>query len=271
METAKTNTPIMDYWNNASAKWYKTNTPNHEAVKNNPQMGFPLAVYPLIQKYLGNLHNKKVLVPSSGDNVAAFAFHLLDAKVTSCDLAENQLVNAKKIAEANNWDIEFIDQDTMALDKIKDNEYDLVYTSNGAHVWISDMPCMYRNINRVLKMGGYSMFFETNPMSRMFDDTTYEVKIKQHYSDVYIRANDVVPNYLWRTQDFVNAITAGGLVIKEMLEFHSHRDDLPCHNYLYIEPGNAKDIDNWPGDTFDWKNNPWAALPQCLCLCSQKV
>ena len=27
---------------------------------------------------------------------------------------------------------------------------------------------------------------------------------------------------------------------------------------------------NWPGDTFDWKVNPWAALPQCLCVCSQK-
>jgi len=107
-------------------------------------------------------------------------------------------------------------------------------------------------------------------MSRPFDSTTYEVKIKQHYSDVYIRANDTVPNYLWRTQDFVNAITANEFVIKEMLEFHSHKDDLPCHNYLYVDPADATEKSNWPGDTFDWRNNPWAALPQCLCLCSYK-
>jgi len=271
MDVTKLNNPIKDSWNNTSDKWYEKNAPSHEAVKENPQMGFPFEVYPLIQKYLGDIRNKKVLVPSSGDNIAVFAFHLLGAKVTSCDLSENQLNNAKKIAEANNWDIDFIVQDTRTLDKIKDNEYDLVYTSNGAHVWISDMSCMYRNINRVLKKGGHSIFFDTHPMSRPFDSTTYEVKIKQHYSDVHICANDAVPNYLWRTQDFVNAITANGLTIKEMLEFHSHNDDLPCHNYLCIEPDDVKGKNNWPGDTFDWRNNPWAALPQCLCLCSQKV
>ena len=217
------------------------------------------------------MHNKKVLVPSSGDNVAVFGFHLLGAKVTSCDLSENQIENAKKAAIANGWDIEFIVQDTMTLDRIKDNEYDLVYTSNGTHVWISDMPSMYKNINRVLKHGGYSIFFETHPMSRPFDSTTYEVKINKHYSDTHIRANDDTPNYLWRTQDFVNAITVNGLIIKEMLEFHSLREDLICHNYLYVEPDDTKEGNNWHGDTFDWKNNPWAALPQCLCLCSQKT
>jgi len=30
-----------------------------------------------------------------------------------------------------------------------------------------------------------------------------------------------------------------------------------------------KDKYKWHSDTFDWKINPWAALPQCLCLCSQ--
>ena len=263
--------PIKDYWNNCADNWYDKNMSSHEAVKKIPQMGFPIAVYPLTQKYLGNMNNKRVLVPSSGDNVAAFAFHLLGAKVTSCDLSENQIENAKKISKANGWDIEFIVQDTMTLDKILDNKYDLVYTSNGAHVWISDMPSMYKNINRVLKNGGYSIFFETHPMSRPFDSKTYEVKVNKIYSDTHFWANDATPNYLWRTQDFINAITTNGFIIKEMLEFHSQREDLPCHNYLYIEPDDSEAKNNWPGDTFDWKNNPWAALPQCLCLCSQKV
>ena len=263
--------PIKNYWDNCANKWYAKNKPNHEAVKENPQLGFPAAVYPLIRKYLGDLNNKKVLVPSSGDNVAAFGFHLLGAKVTSCDLSENQIYNAKKIAQANNWDIEFIVQDTMNLDKINGNEYDLIYTSNGTHVWISDMPCMYKNIHRVLKQSGYNIFFETHPMSRPFDSTTYEVKINKHYSDVRIQANDTTPNYLWRTQDFVNSIAASGFTIIEMQEFHSQREDLPSHNYLHISSEDAEGKSNWPGDTYDWKNNPWAALPQCLCLCSQKT
>ncbi|MCL1787883.1 MAG: class I SAM-dependent methyltransferase [Defluviitaleaceae bacterium] len=266
----KTTNPIQDCWNQSADNWYVKNAPCHQAVMAQPSKAFPQAVYPLLQKYLGDMRGKKVLVPSSGDNVAAFGFHLLGANVTSCDLSENQLQNAESIAKANGWDITFITQDTMTLDGIPDNTYDLVYTSNGAHVWINDMPRMYQNICRVLKKGGYSIFFETHPMSRPFDSTTYEVKIKQHYADVFVWANDPVPNYLWRTQDFVNAITASGLVIKEMQEFHSQREDLPCHNYLYIAPDDEKGNANWPGDTFDWKNNPWAALPQCLCICSQK-
>jgi glutamyl-tRNA reductase len=39
-----------------------------------------------------------VLVPSSGDNGAVFAFHMLGASVTSADISERQLENAKKLA-----------------------------------------------------------------------------------------------------------------------------------------------------------------------------
>ena len=268
--TTKPN-PIKDCWNNASNDWYNKFNNCHEAVKKHPEKAFPLAVYPLIKKYLGDFQNKKVLIPSSGDNIAAFGFHLLGAKVTSCDLSENQIQNARKIAEANHWDMTFIVQDTITLDKINDNEYDLVYTSNGTHVWINDLSKMYQNIHRVLKKGGHSIFFETHPISRPFDDTTYEMKIKQHYSDIYSHASDEIPNYLWRTQDFINAIAGSGFSIKEMSEFHSHRNDLSCCNYLSIDPNDKNSKSNWPGDTFDWKNNPWAALPQCLCLCSWKA
>jgi SAM-dependent methyltransferase len=267
---------IKNYWNkNASEDsdwdWYLPDNPDRlllvEEIIINPEKGFPAAVYPLIKKYMGDLRGKKVLVPSSGDNIAAFGFHLLGAKVTSCDIAENQLINAKAIADKYNWDIEFICQDSMKLDKIKDSEYDLVYTSNGVHGWIDDLPGMYRNFHRVLKPGGYNIFFETHPMIRPFDNSTYEVKIKKLYENV--GPFDELAEYGWRTQDFVNAVISGEFTIKEMQEFHSVREDLKSHNYLYIKEED-KDNYKWHGDTFDWHNNPWAALPQCLCLYSQK-
>ena len=108
-------------------------------------------------------------------------------------------------------------------------------------------------------------------MIRPFDNTTYDVRIKKHYDDVNAYTNDKTPNYLWRTQDLVNAIATNGFIIKEMLEFNSRQEDLISHNYLYTDPDDFDEKNNWPGDTFDWKNNPWAALPQCLCLCSQKA
>ena len=255
-------------WNNRSDKYFQDSMKDYQMIMENPGRAFPVAVLPLLKKYIGDLHGKKVCVPSSGDNVAVFGFHLLGAKVTSCDIAENQLKNAKLLADKYNLtDIEFICQDSMKLDKIKDGEYDLVYTSNGVHVWIDDLPAMYSNFHRVLKNGGFNIFFETHPMKRPFDDHSYEVKIKKRYEDI---GPDDDLTYAWRTQDFVNAVVSAGFVIKEMQEFHSMRDDLEAHNYLWISEEH-KDRYKWHGDTFDWKVNPWAALPQALCLCSQKI
>jgi len=260
---------IKNNWNNESDEYYQRDIDNYDKIIENPERAFPINLYPLIKKYIGDLHGKKVCVPSSGDNIAAFGFHLLGAKVTSCDIAENQLKNAKILADKYNFkNIEFVCQDSMKLDKIKDDEYDLVYTSNGAHIWIDDLPGMYKNFYRVLKPGGYNIFFETHPMIRPFDNSTYEVKIDRLYENV--GPDDVNdPEYIWRTQDIVNAVISGGFRIKEMQEFHSLREDLTSHNYLHIREEH-KDSFKWHGDTFDWKVNPWAALPQCLCLCSQK-
>lgn len=265
------------YWNSVSLpnsdwSYYQPNNPErlkHVAqIIKIPQLAFPAAMYLLIEKYMGNLRGKKICVPSSGDNTAVFGFHLLGAEVTSCDISENQLKNAKAIADKYSWDIEFICQDSKTLEALKDNTYDFVYTSNGVHVWIDDLPGMYKNFGRILKPGGYNLFFETHPMSRPFDNTTYDVKIKKLYENVGpFVCEDRVPEFDWRTQDFINAIASAGFVIKEMQEFHSVKEDLDMHNYLTINEGSRF---NWPGDTFDWKVNPWAALPQCLCVCSQK-
>ena len=125
------------------------------------------------------------------------------------------------------------------------------------------------NVRRVLKRGGFSIFFDTHPMSRPFDSTTYELRIKKPYEDTGPFGDDV-PEYGWRTQDIVNAVVSSGLTLREMREFHSVREDLHSHNYLYINKRYEGEYE-WTGDAFDWKVNPWAALPQCLCLCSEKT
>jgi ubiquinone/menaquinone biosynthesis C-methylase UbiE len=261
------NEKIKNNWNSYSDEYYESTVPFYEEIIKNPERAFPAAVFPLIKKYMSDLRGKKVCVPSSGDNIAAFGFYLLGASVTSCDFAENQLRHAKIFADKKNWEIEFVCQDSMRLEKVSDGEYDLVYTSNGVHVWINDLPTMYKNFYRILKSSGYNIFFETHPMSRPFDNSTYEVKIKKLYED--IGPHGEIPTYDWRTQDFVNAVASAGFTLKEMQEFHSLREDLEEHNYLFMSEEHKSKY-KWHGDTFDWKINPWAALPQCLCLCSQK-
>jgi len=263
-------TQVKDNWNAWSDTYYEEEHGDKKtvtAIKEDPKRGFPIAFWPVIERFVLDLRGKKVCVPSSGDNVAAFALHLLGAEVTSLDISENQIANAKKIAEANGWDIAFHCADSMDLSVLADDIFDLVYTSNGVHVWISDLPKMYGHIRRILKPGGHYLFFETHPMGRPFDDTTYDIKIKKPYEDV--GPSGEVQTYGWRTMDFVNALIASGLSVCDMQEFHSLREDMTAHNYLYIRE-DAKQKTNWPGDTFDWRNNPWAALPQCLGMACRK-
>lgn len=148
-----------------------------------PMWAFPEKVRPMLQRAFADFRGIRVLVPSSGDNAAAFAFHLLGASVTSADISERQLDNAKRIAAAQGWDIEFVCADSMKLENIKDRAYDLVYTSNGVHTWIGDLGSMHRSFSRVLKPRGRYIMFETHPFIRPFDDSTDEIRLVKDYDD----------------------------------------------------------------------------------------
>ena len=90
---------IRDSWNQrADSAWYqslRTDDKIEELVKE-PASAFHPGLYELVRKYVPDLHGKKVLLPSSGDNHAAFAFALLGAEVTSADISERQLEHARE-------------------------------------------------------------------------------------------------------------------------------------------------------------------------------
>jgi len=64
----------------------------------------------------------------------------MGALVTSSDFAERQLENAADIAHKHGWKINFICDNTMTLEKIESDEYDLVYnqtaSTSGYMTWI---------------------------------------------------------------------------------------------------------------------------------------
>jgi len=258
---------IIDDWNKGSDKYFSNTKFDvlFSALEKDPYKGFPQAMAEMIKEYYPDLKGKKVCVPSCGDNTAVFSFCALGADVTATDISYKQIENARKIAENKNFNVKYHVCDSMKLDEISDNTYDLVYTSNGVHVWINDLNAMYSNIHRILKQGGKYMLFDTHPFGRPFDPQ----KVGKGIFEVVKPYEDLgplgeVPNFHWRIQDYINALIKSGFVINRMEEFHSVIDDIPACNYLFDE----NDINH---DNFDWHNNPWAALPQCLGLCSDKV
>lgn len=241
---------------------------NH--IIKNPANAFHHTTWDMIGKYVPDLRGKKICVPSSGDNHAVFAFTMLGAHVTSCDISENQLANAERMAKKHGWDksIEFICADTMKLEEIPDNEFDFVYTSNGVHVWIDDLPGMYRSIHRVIKPGGVYIMFEIHPFLRPFDD---ELKIKKPYDMTGPFESDIEITFGWRVMDILNALMDSGLAVKHIEEMFAEKDyDWPFWiSYSDIAKGvtaTREQVDRM----HDWRINPVAALPNWISVAAVK-
>jgi SAM-dependent methyltransferase len=259
------NSKTRDSWNRTSDDYYKQHISARvlDILEKDPSRAFPKKVYSIIHSCFPDLRGKRVCVPSSGDNVAVFGFHLLGAKVTSADISERQIYNAQRIAAGKGWDIEFICEDSVDFAQVKSNAYDLVYTSNGVHVWISDVLRMYRNFHRVLHDAGSYIMFETHPFIRPFNDSEPIITVKKPYEE--IGPFGEVPNYAWRVQDILNAAIDADLTIRHLEEFHPETGDLDNWWYKSIEEGEA---DNH--SKFDWRRNPWAVLPQWISFSATK-
>lgn len=258
---------ITEYWNQRSGRYYRewgTEEQISEIIRN-PESAFHPATFSMIKEAFPDLAGKKVCVPSSGDNKAVFAFHLMGAKVTSVDISVKQIENAAAVANTNGWDIEFVCDDTMQLSKVKSNEYDFVYTSNGVHVWINDLHSMYRNIYRILKANGTYILYEIHPFSRPFEDDTTKIIVQKPYDCTGPFGE--VPHYHWRMQDIVNALCASGLTMLHLEEMAAEYSD--SYWFKSAEQRNSmsrEEIDK----LYDWRSNPLAALPAWVSISARK-
>ncbi|MDF2963800.1 MAG: Methyltransferase type 11 [Paenibacillus sp.] len=260
---------IKDKWNEWSNTWYQKKRTDEVITKiiNSPQSAFHRMTYSMIQEAVPDLNGKRVLVPSSGDNHAVYAFHLMGAKVTSCDFSDEQLENAYVIANKHDWDIEFICDDTMQLSKVKSNEYDFVYTSNGVHVWINDLASMYNNIERVLKRNGTYIMFDIHPFMRPFGiKAGTNVTVEKPYD--LTGPFGEIPTFKWRMQDILNAIFSSNLNIRHIEEMYAEDgwfwvDDPTGQGELISE----QELENY----CNWHKNPLAAIPQWLSIEAIKI
>lgn len=260
---------VINEWNQDSdSEWYMSYRTDEviQNIINNPVSVFHNTTWKIIKKAFPTLKNKKICVPSSGDNRAVFAFAVLGAKVTSCDICEKQLKYAQEIANKNDLDINFIVQDTMKISDIKSNEYDFVYTSEGVHVWINDLNSMYCNIARVLKVGGVYINYEIHPFTRPF---AYEdgrpkdknIIIQKPYN--MTGPFDEGVTYHWRMQDIFNAVSSAGLTVKHLEEMQDEKDK---GHFWFYEKERANMTQNEIDEYFDWHKNPLSALPQWFTL-----
>lgn len=257
-------------WDAFSASYLRYNHADKliQRIVDDPSSAFKRVTWAQLQRHLPDLKGKRVCVPSSGDNHAVFAFALLGAQVTSCDISQPQLDAAAKVAEKLKLDITFVQADTMRLDDLPDDHFDLVYTSNGVHVWLNDLPEMYRNVHRILREGGVYIMCDVHPFQRPFGEGC---KVVKPYDLTGPFEDETTITFTWRVQDILNPMADAGLRFIHMEEMQDEKDYvhpfwLPLEdivNGVQVDPAEVDRL-------YDWRENPAMALPAWLCIVCRK-
>ncbi len=255
------------HWDSAALHWKELRDRDQlwRKCPQQPALAFDGGALEMIHTFLGELREKNVCVIGSGDNYAVFALAGMGARVTSTDISEQQLQVAAQRADFLGLDIRFVRADAAALEPIDDAEYDLVCSTNGFFVWIADPGRVFRQVYRILKPGGYYIFYDIHPFLRPWKDQITPIEMEKPYSETGPFEDEElgqpIYEFHWRLGDLINPLLESGLLLQRMAE-SPPKDARFCQDFSYV-PGAGNSLS-------DWRSNPRAGLPAWLTLAAEK-
>ncbi len=206
---------------------------------------------------LGDVMDKSVCVLGSGDNQVVFALAGLGARVTSVDVAQNQLDIAKGRAESLGFDVAFVRADVTDLSVFERAQFDVVYTGGHVAVWVADLRAYYSEAARILRGGGLFLINEYHPFRRIWGESEADMVVRSRYLDRGPFAYDVDEDILepasgrlksyefnWTIGDLLNAVIGAGCRIEYVDEFGEQ--------------------------VGDWESGPMHGLPECFLIAARK-
>lgn len=250
-----------DYWpalRNEDGLWQQCIT--------NPGLAFEGGAFGLIDRFVGDLAGKHVCVIGSGDNYAVFALASLGAHVTSVDISKRQLDVAAARATTLGLNIEFVRSDAVDVATHGLQKFDLVCSTNGFFVWISDPAAVCSAVHAILKPDGYYILYDVHPFLRPWADQLASIEMQKPYAvtgpfEDKDKRGETVYEFHWRVSDLLNALAHANLALKILLESPAGNSRFwQGHSY---RPGTDDDL-------LDWRQNPRAGLPAWLTIAAQK-
>jgi SAM-dependent methyltransferase len=229
-----------------------------------PEVAFEGEAFELIQRCVGALAGKEVCVIGSGDNYAAFALAGCGARVTSVDIAQRQLDIAAERARSLGLQIEFVRSDAVHLNELPNSRFDLVTSTNGFFVWISDPAALFSAVYRLLRPGGFYVFYDIHPFLRPWKDERGQVKMTEPYwfrGPLERSSENEGYEFHWTLADLVNPLLETGFQLRRIAE------SLP-RSARFFRGDSYEDLDD--DQLMDWQYNWLAGLPAWLTVAAQK-
>jgi len=94
----------------------------------------------------------------------------LGATVTGIDFSPAAIAAARKIASDAGIDARFIDSDIDSATSACTERFDIVYTGNGALMWLPDLTRWAQTVATLLRPGGLFFIREAHPILQTIDD-----------------------------------------------------------------------------------------------------
>jgi SAM-dependent methyltransferase len=253
------------YWDDAAEGWRELRDRDGlwKRCVVEPEVAFEGDALEQIRQFHPDLQGRRACVIGSGDNYAAFALAGLGARVTSVDISQRQLDIAAERARALGVDLRFVRADAADLGALGQGDYDLVVSTNGFFVWISDPAAVFKAVHGVLKPRGVYVSYDIHPFQRPWASVPSALVIEKPYADggPYLDPADPAHEYHWTLGSLLNAMSDAGLVLRHVGET-GPKSPRFWQDFSY-EPSAEDRLS-------DWRQNPRAGLPTWLTLAAVK-
>jgi SAM-dependent methyltransferase len=210
----------------------------------------------IITSELGNIAGKSLIHLQCNTGADTISLARMGALVTGVDLVPENVFYARKLArELGVYQAEFIESNIMDFDSRHKEQYDIVFTSEGAIGWLPNLKKWGQVIRNLLKDDGYFYIFDSHPFYLLLDEDKLgqnQLEIKYPYFGKHPDESDEIggyaseakqgKNYFWMYtfSDIVNALSSAGLFIEYFHEFDKQFWDSggleKVERTLYIHP-----------------------------------
>ena len=184
---------------------------------------------------VGEVRGKRLLHLQCHFGLDTLSWARHGATVTGVDFSPTALAEARRLAQALALPATFVESDVYALPGRLEGEFDVVYTSQGALIWLPDLAGWARVIAHFLKPGGRFFVFDGHPFAYLFDDAgpASAPVLKYRYFDGAVPLGDEADgtyadpqapirtlSYVWLhpLSTIVSALIGAGLVIESFAE-----------------------------------------------------
>ena len=169
----------------------------------------------------------KVLCLAAGGGWQSILYACAGADVAVLDISEEMLALDAREAERRHLTMQIVQGSMDDLSMFADGHFDIVHQPVSS-CYIPDIMAMYREISRVLKVGGIYISQHKQPTSLQLTHRTHQEQYVLGIEYYHNGALPVVPDkkyrevgtseYLHRWQDLVGGLCRAGFVLEDLVE-----------------------------------------------------